>query len=269
MTILEKIVDKKRERVNQAKKRLPLETIREMALEVRKSTKSKRFSSAIRRVSDSSIRIIAEIKRASPTKGLLRDFKTEELAQAYIRGGADALSVITEEDFFLGSPEAVGVIRNLFPDVPILRKDFIFDPYQIYETKLIGADALLLIAAILDERTSKELFELAVTLELEVLFEVHTEEELKRALKLDFPIIGINNRNLRTMEISIENTIRLRQMIPDSKIVVSESGIGNPSQVQRLISIGVDAILVGTSLVLSNDPTQLLLELKGGVSKRA
>lgn len=268
MTILEKIVEKKRQRVEEAKKRIPLEFLRELVEEKKEWAIEGRFSKAIRRQKEESIKIIAEIKRASPIKGLLRDFKVEELADTYVSSEADALSVITEEDFFLGSDDFIRLIRNRHPEIPILRKDFIFDSYQVYEAKYLGADALLLIASILGDSKAEELYELSKSLGVEVLFEVHDEEELNRALNIGFPIIGINNRNLKTMEISIETTLRLRDMIPSGKIVVSESGIKEFSQVERLLSIGIDAILVGTSLVLSDNPRELLLSLKGRMSKK-
>lgn len=269
MTILERIMRRKRERVEELKRERPVEELIEQIQSVDISQSRNRFLRAIKRQREQSIKIIAEIKRASPIKGVLREFKVEDLAQTYVNAGADAISVITEEDFFLGSADYISLIRQRHPEIPILRKDFIFDAYQVYETKWLGADALLLIASILDDSTAKELFELAENLGLDVLFEVHDKEELLRAIKIGFPIIGINNRNLKTMEISLENTLKLKPLIPQEKIVVSESGIKEFSQVEKLLQVGVDAILVGTSLVLSDNPQNLLLSLKGRMSKKA
>ncbi|MCX8031731.1 MAG: indole-3-glycerol phosphate synthase TrpC, partial [Thermodesulfovibrionales bacterium] len=223
MDILKKIVERKKLRIQESKRRIPTENLRKQVEEISKNVSNYSFSEAIKRLPEESIKIIAEIKRASPVKGLLRDYDVIEMSDVYAKNEVNAISVITEEDFFLGSPQYLIDIKKRHPQIPILRKDFIFDEYQIYETKILGADALLLIASMLSTETAKNLYELAKTLGLEVLFEVHDREDLNKALLLDVPIIGINNRNLKTMEINIDNTLALKGFIPEDKIVVSES----------------------------------------------
>lgn len=268
MDILSKIVEQKKIRVEQKKKSLPLEKILKDMENLKRADREGSFSKAIKRKEEESIKLIAEIKRASPIKGLLKDFDVLEMSHIYVKSGADAISVITEEDFFLGSPQYLLNIKKRYPEIPILRKDFIFDEYQVYETKMLGADALLLIAGILTLDEAKNLFRKATQLGLEVLFEVHDEEELLKAIESDASIIGINNRNLKTMNTEIENTLRLKELIPEDKIVVSESGISKGSQVEILLKAGVDAILVGTSIVLSPNPFEKIRELKRGLSKK-
>ncbi len=268
MNILSKIVKQKKVRVEEKKKSLPLEKVLKEMENLKGEGRQGSFSEAIKRKEEEPIKLIAEIKRASPTKGLLRNFDVLEMSHIYVKSGADALSVITEEDYFLGSPQYLLKIKNRYPEIPILRKDFIFDEYQVYETKMLGADALLLIAGILTLDEAKNLYRKATELGLEVLFEVHDEEDLEKAIESDASIIGINNRNLKTMNTEIENTLRLKELIPKDKIVVSESGISKGSQVEILLKAGVDAILVGTSIVLSLNPFEKIRELKRGLSKK-
>ncbi|GAB6183113.1 indole-3-glycerol phosphate synthase TrpC [Thermodesulfovibrio hydrogeniphilus] len=262
MNILHRIVEQKRKRVEEQKKAIPLEKLSEKAISLKKSS---HFFKKIKRSSDEPIKIIAEIKKASPSKGLLREFDVCEMADIYVSSGADAISVLTEEDFFLGSPDFLVKIKKRHPDVPVLRKDFIFDEYQIYESKILGADAVLLIAKILTEEECQRLFSLSKSLGLDVLFEIHDEEDLKKALKVDVDIIGINNRNLETLQVDLNTTFRLRELIPDGKIVVSESGISSRGDIEKLLQYDIDAVLVGTSIVLSDSPSEKIKELKWGI----
>ncbi len=268
MNILNRIIERKKLRVEENKKRNPLESLKKQIEEAKEGLSNRKFSKAIKRLPEESIKIIAEIKRASPVKGILKDYNVTDMSDIYSINGVDAISVITEEDFFFGSPQYLIDIKKRHPQIPVLRKDFIIDEYQIYETKILGADALLLIAAILPLEIAKYLYEIARNLGLEVLFEIHDEVDLKKALALDVPIIGINNRNLKTMKIDINNTLILKRLIPQSKIVVSESGISEPFHVEKLIQAGVDAILVGTSIVLSQNPAEKIRELKINLSKK-
>ena len=198
--------------------------------------------------------IIAEIKRASPSKGLLcPDFDPLRLARAYRQGGAAALSVITDEPFFQGSLEYLSAVRAAV-ELPLLRKDFILDPIQIEEARAFGADAVLLIVAALSPEELRELLACARRLELSALVEVHDGEELETALSAGAEILGINNRNLRTFEVSVETTLRLLPRIPEGRVVVSESGLSDPETLERLARAGVDAFLIGEALVTAPDP---------------
>lgn len=267
MSILERIIEKKKLRISEQKKILSIEKIKKEALaHIKKSNHL--FYERIKRPPEEPIKLVAEIKKASPIKGVLKEYDIEQMADVYVSSGADAISVITEEDFFLGSPEYLKLIKKRHPHIPVLRKDFIFDEYQIYESKILGANALLLIASILTIEKAKELIDLSSQLGLDVLFEVHDTEDLEKAIFLDVPIIGINNRNLKTMKIDLHNTLFLKSLIPSNKVVVSESGIDEPSQIERLIQIGVDAILVGTSIILSESPAEKIRQLKYNLSKK-
>lgn len=266
MTILDRILEKKRIKVEEAKKQKSVEELRR-DLRKLKIKGGIPFYQAIKRHPNEPIKLIAEIKKASPTKGKLKDFDVEVMSDIYVSSGADAISVITEEDFFLGSIDFLIKIKNRHPNVPVLRKDFIFDEYQIYESKAIGADAILLIAAILSESQCKTLYELAKSLDMDVLFEVHDEEDLNKAFYVDAKIIGINNRNLKNMQINLETTFKLKEKIPNGKIVVSESGISKKEDVLSLAKHGIDAILVGTSLILSDSPEKKIKELKLTINK--
>ncbi|QJA05868.1 indole-3-glycerol phosphate synthase TrpC [Thermosulfurimonas marina] len=214
--------------------------------------------------------IIAEIKRASPSKGLLApEFDPLRLARAYQRGGAAALSVITDEPFFQGSLEYLAAVRAEV-DLPLLRKDFILDPVQIEEARAFGADAVLLIVSALTVEDLRELLAYARRLSLSALVEVHDEEELETALWAGAQVIGINNRNLRTFEVSVETTLRLLPRIPPGRVVVSESGLSHPETLEPLARAGVAAFLIGEALVTAPDPearlkafTEHLAGLKG------
>ncbi|MFQ6672757.1 MAG: indole-3-glycerol phosphate synthase TrpC [Candidatus Tectimicrobiota bacterium] len=205
--------------------------------------------------------VIAEVKRASPSKGLLReDFHPVEIATAYEAGGAAAISILTNEPHFQGRLEYVPFIRR-FVGLPLLRKEFIIDPYQVIESRVVGADAVLLIAAALDDRRLEECFGAAGAVGLHALVEVHTAEELDRAIWLGASLIGINNRDLTTFEVDLGVTFDLIKHIPEGKTVVSESGIATREDLLRLRKAGVDAVLIGESLMRAGDIRAKLAEL--------
>ena len=206
-------------------------------------------------------RLIAEVKRASPSRGILcPNFNPVELAKSYTQGGAAAISVLTEANYFEGSIDHLAAIREE-TRLPLLRKDFIFDPYQVYESRAYGADALLLIVASLSQEQLEELLWLSHNLSLSCLVEVHNQAEVERALLSQAKIIGINNRNLDTLNVDINTTHQLRPLIPQEKIVVSESGIGNRGDIEKLKQWGVNAVLVGEALVTAADVPGKMKEL--------
>ena len=205
-------------------------------------------------ISANQIAVIAESKKASPSKGVMReDYDPASIAHSYEQNGAACLSVLTDSKYFQGSLHDLELARSVCK-LPALRKDFMIEPYQIYESRAHGADCILLIVAVLTLRKLRELGELATELGMDVLVEVHTEEELKTALELPYDLIGINNRDLRTFETSIETSIQLRTLVPEGRIVVSESGIHSEEHVQRLNHNGISACLVGESFMRSADP---------------
>jgi len=209
-----------------------------------------------------SVSIIAEFKRRSPSRGLIRrDFDLPTMHRAYQRGGADAYSVLTEEDHFGGSLADLKALRELSA-VPLLRKDFLFDPYQIYEARAAGAGAVLLIVAALEENQLTELVELSRTLRMEALVEVHSAGELKRALACGARIVGINNRDLHSFEVDLSNSLQLARRIPATVTIVSESGIHGPEDIRRLAAVGIRSFLVGEHLVRAEDPAAALRRLK-------
>jgi len=253
--MLDKIVARKREEVKQRKKSLPLSRLKELI--ARRETP---LDLALA-LEDTHTRLIAEVKRASPSRGVLRpDFNPVELARKYAQGGAAAISVLTETNYFDGSLDHLAAIREEIR-LPLLRKDFIFDPYQVYESRAYGADALLLIVAILSRGQLEELLSLSHDLGLSCLVEVHNEDEVERALGSQAQIIGINNRDLTTFNIDINTTHRLLPLIPPGKIVVSESGIRSRSDVAKLKRWGVNAVLVGEALVTAGDVVTKVREL--------
>ena len=207
-----------------------------------------------RRVATGETAVIAEIKKASPSKGVLRaDFRPAEIAASYQQHGAAALSVLTDAQFFQGSAENLALARAA-STLPALRKDFIVDSWQIHESRAIGADAVLLIAAVLDDAALRDFEAIALGLGMAVLVEVHDAAELDRALSLRTPLIGINNRNLRTFEVSLETTLALLPRIPEGRLVVTESGIVAPADVGRMRAAGVHAFLVGEAFMRAADP---------------
>ncbi len=212
-------------------------------------------------LSGDGIHLIAEIKQASPSRGLLHpNLNPTELAKVYAKGGAAAISVLTEKNYFKGSIDHLAAVRNVV-ELPLLRKDFIFDPYQLYESRAYGADALLLIVAILSQEQLEEFISLSHSLGLKCLVEVHNEGEVEKALLSGAEIIGINNRDLNTFTVVLDTTYRLRSLIPKEKIVVSESGIRNRKDIEKLRKWGVNAILVGEALVTANDVLTKMKEL--------
>ncbi|MFQ5997477.1 MAG: indole-3-glycerol phosphate synthase TrpC [Dehalococcoidales bacterium] len=253
--MLKRIIAEKREEIAQRKRSLPISTLKERFSQRQAPLD---FASALR---DFNTRLIAEVKRASPSRGILRpDFNPVALARTYAENGAAAISVLTETNYFQGSLDHLAVIRKEV-GLPLLRKDFIFDPYQVYETRAYGADALLIIVAILSQEQLEELLSLSRNLGLSCLVEVHDEDEVARALLGGAEIIGINNRNLNTFKVDIDTTRRLQPLIPQERIVVSESGISQRSDVERLKKWGVNTVLVGEALVTAADIPAKMKEL--------
>lgn len=253
------MVEKKKERLSTSKSKVTLKDIKSMASD---SEPPKNFMDVIRRDSGP-IRLIAEIKKASPIKGILRqEFDPVKIALIYRKKNVDAISVITEEDFFHGKLNYLFEVRRA-TNIPILRKDFIFDEYQIYESRANGADAILLIASILDEKKSIEFSHLAKEIGLSVIFEVHDFKELEMVLHANVDIIGINNRDLKTFDVNLNTTFELKREIPEDKIIVSESGIRTREDVKRLEDIGIDSILVGTAFMEAEDIGKKIDEIMG------
>jgi indole-3-glycerol phosphate synthase len=253
--MLDKIVARKRKEVEQRKK---LATMTYLQERIAQQKPPLDFAVSLK---GDHIRLIAEVKQASPSRGMLRaDFDPIELAQIYAAGGAAAISVLTEANYFMGSIEHLVAIKEVV-QLPLLRKDFIFDIYQVYESRAYGADALLLIAAILSQRQLKELVSLSHSLGLRCMVEVHNKSELERAIISEAEIIGINNRDLSTFIVDINTTRRLRPPIPQEKIVVSESGIRSRGDMEKLRTWRVDAVLVGEALVTARDVGAKMKEL--------
>jgi len=257
--ILVKILDRKREEIDERSEFVPLEKLKE---QLDFASPPRGFVDAmVRNVEAGKPAVIAEIKKASPSKGVMREnFIPEEIATTYAKNGATCLSVLTDIDFFQGFDAYLVDARNAC-DLPVIRKDFIIDPYQVYEARVIGADCILLIVAALDDAKLKELSDLAAELGLDVLVEVHDDEELERALKLDNKLVGINNRNLRTFETSLDTTISMLDKIPDDRLVVTESGIHTPEHVKLMRDNNVHAFLVGEAFMVADDPGEKLKEL--------
>ena len=258
-TILRKILARKREEVSERSAKVSLTTLEQRASE---QPAARGFASALQsRVAAGDAAVIAEVKKASPSKGVIRpDFHPAQIAGSYERGGAACLSVLTDVDFFQGSDDYLQQARTACA-LPVLRKDFTVDPYQVVEARAIGADCILLIAACLDDARLTGLNDLAHDLGMDVLIEVHDGEELERALQTDNRLIGINNRNLRTFEVSLETTLDLLQRIPQGRLVVTESGILTPDDVQQMRSHDVHAFLVGEAFMRADDPGAKLTEL--------
>ena len=259
--ILEKIVAVKREEVAAAKKKKPLEAVREDALS---RVLTRDFEGSLRaKVAAGRAAVIAEVKKASPSKGVLRaDFIPADIAQSYAEHGAACLSVLTDRQFFQGEPDFLKQARASC-DLPVLRKDFMVDPYQVYESRVLGADCILLIAACLSDAQMAELEAIAHTLDMAVLLEVHDAAELQRALKLRTRLVGINNRNLRTFEVSLDTTLGMLGDVPADRLLVTESGILGREDVQRMRSAGVDAFLVGEAFMRAPEPGEALAALFG------
>ncbi len=253
--MLDKIIAQKREEVEQRKK---VATITYLQQLIARQKPALDLAMALK---GDHIRLIAEVKQASPSRGMLSpNFNPIELARTYAEGGAAAISVLTEANYFMGSIEHLAAIKEVV-GLPLLRKDFIFDFYQIYESLAYGADALLLIVAILSQEQLKELVSLSHSLGLRCLVEVHNEGEVERAVHSEAEIIGINNRDLNTLSIDINMTRRLRPLIPQERIVISESGIRSKRDIEKLGKWGVDAVLVGEALVTARDVRAKMKEL--------
>jgi len=250
--ILQKILARKAEEITERRSRTPLEEVRRQA---READAPRGFVRALRtKVENGAAAVIAEIKKASPSKGVMRpDFRPADIARSYAEHGAACLSVLTDRDFFQGSEEYLKEARSVCP-LPALRKDFMIDPYQVFEARAIGADCILLIAAALSDGTMRELSDVAIDLGMDVLVEVHDASELERALRLDLPLVGINNRNLRTFETRLDTTLDLLERIPPGLLVVTESGIHTPEDVSLMRGHGVHAFLVGEAFMTAEEP---------------
>lgn len=256
--ILDDIVAKQKIRIEHEKKEKNIEILKQEVLSLplsekfffEESLKSKDFA------------FICEIKKASPSKGVIvEDFPYIDIAQEYEQAGAAAISVLTEPNFFKGNDKYLKDVSDTV-NIPVLRKDFIIDEYQIYQAKLIGADAILLICAILDETTLNKFLNLAKSLKLSCLVETHNEEEVKKALNSGANILGVNNRDLKTFTVDINTSLKLRKLIPENKILISESGIKTAQDIKILKENGFNGALIGESMMLSKNKVQFLSELK-------
>lgn len=257
--ILDRILARKVEEIAERSAKLNLS---ELMARVADLPDTRGFAAAIEsKIEAGQPAVIAEIKKASPSKGVIREaFDPADIARSYELGGAACLSVLTDADFFQGHEDYLRQARSAC-SLPVLRKDFTIDPYQVYEARAMGADCILLIVAALDDANLLDLSLLAAELDLDVLVEVHDEEELERALDVPAPLIGVNNRNLRTFEVSLETSVNLRARAPQDRLLVSESGIATPADVARLRGVGIDAFLVGETFMRATDPGAALKQL--------
>ena len=261
--ILKKIIFKKIKEIQASCEKIPLREMKQKALMMSTElSQTKGFADAMQAKLDAGkSAVIAEIKKASPRKGVLRDpFDPVEIAKSYQQHGAACLSVLTDKDFFQGSNQYLTQVREAV-DIPIIRKDFIIDDYQVYEARVIGADCILLIAAAIGDAQMYELTQTALTLGMDVLIEVHNEEEMERALRLPLPMIGINNRDLHSFEVSLETTIRMLDMIEDERIIITESGILTKEDVLKMRANSVNSFLVGEAFMRAENPGKKLAEL--------
>jgi indole-3-glycerol phosphate synthase len=257
--ILDRILARKVEEIAERNARVPLA---ELIARCADLPDTRGFAAAIEAKIEAGVSaVIAEVKKASPSKGVIRaDFDPASIARSYERGGAACLSVLTDADFFQGHEDFLRQARTACA-LPVLRKDFTVDAYQVYEARAIGADCILLIVAALDDEALLDLSLLAAELDLDVLIEVHDEEELERALEIPAPLIGVNNRDLRTFEVSLDTSVALRARAPADRILVSESGIATSEDIARLRGIGIDAFLVGETFMRAIDPGDALKRL--------
>ncbi len=259
MDVLERIIRAKRAEVERDRVEVPMRRIIERASA---APPPQDLIAALRR--PGGVRVIAEVKRASPSRGAIQEAADPiAVARAYAEAGAAAISVLTESQFFLGSPDHLAAARQAVA-VPVLRKDFLFDEYQVYQSRALGADALLLIARILDDKGLARLIGVARSLHMEALVEVHGEEEIDRALACGAAIVGVNNRDLATLSVSIDTSLRLAARLPDSVVRVSESGIEERADIDRLRAVGYDAFLIGERLMREGDPGAALRRLIAG-----
>jgi len=257
--ILDMILARKREEIAQRSEQTPLQLLQ---ARIADAPSVRPFAAAIAsKIKAGEPGVIAEMKKASPSKGLIRaDFDPASIARSYQAGGAACLSVLTDVDFFQGSDAYLQQARAACT-LPVLRKDFTIDAWQVYEARVLGADCVLLIVGALDDRELAELTTLALELGMDVLVEVHDIDELERALQVPAPLLGINNRDLRTFEVSLDTTLGMQPAVPRDRILVTESGIGGPADVQRMRTAGVDAFLVGEIFMRDADPGAALRRL--------
>lgn len=263
MNTLDKICADKREHVAARKREASLSYLEQLALA---QTPPRGFRQAIeKKVRSGNIALIAEVKKASPSKGLIRaDFDPATLAMAYEAGGATCLSVLTDEPYFQGHDDYLKAARTAV-NLPVLRKDFMLDPYQVIEARALGADCILLIMAALSDEQAAELEEVAHALGMSVLVEVHDAPELERALKLQTKLLGVNNRNLKTLEVTLQTAADLAAMIPEGHIKVAESGISTQADIEKLRGFGYGCFLVGESLMREADVTAATRKLLGAI----
>jgi indole-3-glycerol phosphate synthase len=257
--ILNTILARKAEEIAERSARTPLA---EVIARANDASPVRGFADALHeRIGTGDAAVIAEIKKASPSKGVIRqDFRPAEIAMSYEFGGAACLSVLTDVDFFQGADAYLQQAREACT-LPVLRKDFTIDPYQVYEARALGADCILLIVAALDDSQLVELSGLAMQLEMDVLVEVHDIDELERALQVPVPLIGINNRNLRTFEVSLENTLAMKDAVPKDRLLITESGIVVADDIARMRAAGVHAFLVGETFMRADEPGEALRQL--------
>ena len=254
---LDDIVEKRKEQLQREKDNIEPQDMKEMALNSK--NKNHGFKEALKK---SGLSVISEVKKASPSKGVIaEDFRPVETAIAYEDAGAAAISCLTEEHYFKGGSKYFADIRAKV-DIPMLRKDFIFDEYQIYEAKVLGADAILLIAAILSEEKIKEFYDLAKSLEIDCLVEVHNEKELKKVVACGCDIIGINNRNLKTFDVDLNTTSKLAPLIPYEAVLVSESGMKDENDMKNVKEQGADAVLIGETFMRSDNIKETMKQLR-------
>lgn len=260
MNILDQLAAHARERVEEAKKKLPLEEIKQQAYAMPKGTFV--FEEALKKPG---LSFICECKKASPSKGIIaEEFPYLQIAKEYENAGADCISVLTEPKWFLGRDAYLKEIAGTV-NIPCIRKDFIVDAYMIYEAKLLGARAVLLICSILPEKTIKEYIRICDSLGMSALVEAHEEEEVKAAVRAGARIIGVNNRNLKDFTVNTENSRRLRELVPEEVLFVSESGVQTAEDIRKLKAAGVDAVLIGETLMRAQDKKAKLAELKGAI----
>lgn len=257
--VLQKILQRKAEEVAERSQQLPLDELKSRAAD---APPVRGFAAAVEaKIATGLPAVIAEVKKASPSKGVIRaDFDPAAIARSYEAGGAACLSVLTDVDFFQGADEYLQQARAACA-LPVLRKDFTVDPWQVYESRALGADCILLIVAALADAQLAELSGLALDLGLDVLVEVHNLDELERAMQVPAPLLGINNRNLRTFDVTLDTTLALKDAVPRDRRLVTESGIVTVADVRRMRDAGIDAFLVGEAFMRERDPGQALQRL--------
>jgi len=259
MTFLEKVLEEKKRVVKDSKAKTPLSELKQIMTEVKKRP----FYQVLYRRSPENVKIIAEVKKASPSKGLLlSNLDLPALLMDYEKGGASAISILTEENYFSGSLKYIAEAKKV-TGLPILRKDFIVDEYEIYQAKAVGADAVLLIGEALDAHQIAEYLEIAGLIDIDVLLEVHSMKTYEKIADLEGYILGINNRNLETLKVDLAVSDEIIRNIPESLPVVVESGIEDRGHIEHFVKQGVSGFLIGTSLIVSSDPCKKLMELRG------